>query len=182
MNQTRKPMRADVSGLKWAISTAALAATIGGWGWLTAQNPPEVAIAAPQIAVQPPAVERQPLPPWLTDDPMLPVLPTVVPLNIPARDQVAAPPPAPAAPPPAPAAPALRASSATTRASGATTRVSGATTRASGTTTRASGASIARSYHSGAGSGASSGCSDPIITLRRHRRCNSAAFGRWVQQ
>ncbi|MDN5272541.1 hypothetical protein QTO31_11215 [Chloroflexus sp. MS-CIW-1] len=108
MNQTRKPMRADVSGLKWAISTAALAATIGGWGWLTAQNPPEVAIAAPQIAVQPPAVERQPLPPWLTDDPMLPVLPTVVPLNIPARDQVAAPPPAPAAPPPAPAAPALR--------------------------------------------------------------------------
>jgi hypothetical protein len=108
MNQTRKPMRADVSGLKWAISTAALAATIGGWGWLTAQNPPEVAIAAPQIAVQPPAVERQPLPPWLTDDPMLPVLPTVVPLNIPARDQVAAPPPTPAAPPPAPAAPALR--------------------------------------------------------------------------
>lgn len=108
MNQTRKPMRADVSGLKWAISTAALAATIGGWGWLTAQNPPEVAIAAPQIAVQPPAVERQPLPPWLTDDPMLPVLPTVVPLNIPARDQVAVPPPAPAAPPPAPAAPALR--------------------------------------------------------------------------
>jgi hypothetical protein len=106
MNQTRKPMRADVSGLKWAISTAALAATIGGWGWLTAQNPPEVAIAAPQIAVQPPAVERQPLPAWLTDDPMLPVLPTVVPLNIPARDQVAAPPPAPAAPPPAPAAPA----------------------------------------------------------------------------
>ena len=105
MNQTRKPMRADVSGLKWAISTAALAATIGGWGWLTAQNPPEVAIAAPQIAVQPPAVERQPLPPWLTDDPMLPVLPTVVPLNIPARDQVAAPPPAPAAPPRAPAAP-----------------------------------------------------------------------------
>ncbi|MBO9312878.1 MAG: hypothetical protein J7465_11700 [Chloroflexus sp.] len=105
MNQTRKPMRADVSGLKWAISTAALAATIGGWGWLTAQNPPEVAIAAPQIAVQPPAVERQPLPPWLTDDPMLPVLPTVVPLNIPARDQVAAPPPAPAAPPPASAAP-----------------------------------------------------------------------------
>ena len=105
MNQTRKPMRADVSGLKWAISTAALAATIGGWGWLTAQNPPEVAIAAPQIAVQPPAVERQPLPPWLTDDPMLPVLPTVVPINIPARDQVAAPPPAPAAPPPAPAAP-----------------------------------------------------------------------------
>ena len=105
MNQTRKPMRADVSGLKWAISTAALAATIGGWGWLTAQNPPEVAIAAPQIAVQPPVVERQPLPPWLTDDPMLPVLPTVVPLNIPARDQVAAPPPAPAAPPRAPAAP-----------------------------------------------------------------------------
>ncbi len=105
MNQTRKPMRADVSGLKWAISTAALAATIGGWGWLTAQNPPEVAIAAPQIAVQPPAVERQPLPPWLTDDPMLPMLPTVVPLNIPARDQVAAPPPAPAAPPPASAAP-----------------------------------------------------------------------------
>jgi len=105
MNQTRKPMRADVSGLKWAISTAALAATIGGWGWLTAQNPPEVAIAAPQIDVQPPAVERQPLPPWLTDDPMLPVLPTVVPLNIPARDQVAAPPPAPAAPPPASAAP-----------------------------------------------------------------------------
>jgi hypothetical protein len=165
MNQTRKPMRADVSGLKWAISTAALAATIGGWGWLTAQNPPEVAIAAPQIAVQPPAVERQPLPPWLTDDPMLPVLPTVVPLNIPARDQVAAP---------------ARASGATTRVSAATTRVSRA--RASGATTRASGASIARSYHSGAGSGASSGCSDPIITLRRHRRCNSAAFGRWVQQ
>jgi hypothetical protein len=114
MNQTRKPMRADVSGLKWAISTAALAATIGGWGWLTAQNPPEVAIAAPQIAVQPPAVERQPLPPWLTDDPMLPVLPTVVPLNISARDQVAAsppvaPPPVPAAPlPPAPAVPAVR--------------------------------------------------------------------------
>ncbi len=112
MNQTRKPMRADVSGLKWAISAAALAATIGGWGWLTAQNPPAVPIAAPQIVVQPLAVERQPLPPWLTDDPMLPVLPTVVPLNIPARDQVAAPPPAPAAPPPAPAvqppAPALR--------------------------------------------------------------------------
>ncbi len=109
MNQTRKPMRADVSGLKWAISTAALAATIGGWGWLTAQNPPEVAIAAPQIVVQPPAIERQPLPPWLTDNPTLPVLPTVVPLNIPTRDQVAAPAPAPAAPaapPPAPAAPA----------------------------------------------------------------------------
>ncbi len=121
MNQTRKPMRADVLGLKWAISAAALAATIGGWGWLTAQNPPEVTIAAPQIVVQPPAIERQPLPPWLTDNPTLPVLPTVVPLNIPARDQVAvpapapavpaAPPPAPAAPaapPPAPAAPALR--------------------------------------------------------------------------
>gem|GEM_PF-985308 len=177
MNQTRKPMRADVSGLKWAISTAALAATIGGWGWLTAQNPPEVAIAAPQIAVQPPAVERQPLPPWLTDDPMLPVLPTVVPLNIPARDQVAAPPPAPAAPPPAPAAP-PPASAAPPPAPAAPPEPS----RASGATTRASGASIARSYHSGAGSGASSGCSDPIITLRRHRRCNSAAFGRWVQQ
>ncbi len=113
MNQTRKPMRADVSGLKWAISAAALAATIGGWGWLTAQNPPEVAIAAPQIVVQPPAIERQPLPPWLTDNPTLPVLPTVAPLNIPARNQVAAPaapppaPAAPAAPPPAPAAPAV---------------------------------------------------------------------------
>ncbi len=109
MNQTRKPMRADVSGLKWAISAAALAATIGGWGWLTAQNPPEVAIAAPQIVVQPPVIERQPLPPWLTDNPTLLVLPTVVPLNIPTRDQVAASAPAPAAPaapPPAPAAPA----------------------------------------------------------------------------
>ncbi len=127
MQQHRKPARMDVTGLKWAISTAAFAITIGGWGWLTSQNPPEVVATTPNIVVESPIVERQPLPAWLNQSPAIPVVPTVVPLNIPDRPApalaaapapaaapAAAPAPAPAAAPaPAPAAapapaPALR--------------------------------------------------------------------------
>ncbi|MGC8952168.1 hypothetical protein [Chloroflexus sp.] len=115
MQQQRKSARADVTGLKWFISSAALAATIGGWGWLTTQNPPLMDIAAttPNIVIEEPLVERQPLPNWLVQAPGIPVLPTVAPLNIPERP-AAAPAPAPAAASaPAPAAapapaPALR--------------------------------------------------------------------------
>ncbi len=118
--QKRKPGRSDVSGLKWAISTAAFAVTIGGWGWLAAQNPPEVAAGEPMITIVPPSVAYQPLPDWLSQSPALPVLPNVAPLNVPdmpARQPAAQPAPAAAPAPavapapaaaPAPAQPALR--------------------------------------------------------------------------
>lgn len=110
----QKPKRVtSVDGLKAAISATALAVTIGGWGWLTAQNPVEITAATPAIVVEPPIVERQPLPQWLTQNPSLPTIPTVAPLHIPSRDNVAAASSAPAAQaapvaPPPPPAPALR--------------------------------------------------------------------------
>ncbi len=122
----RKPNRlTGVDGLKAAISATAVAVTIGGWGWLTSQNPVEATVSTPSIIVESPLVERQPLPAWLAQPPAMPVLPTVVPLDIPSRENVAnasaapavsAPPPVPPAPavsvpppvPPAPPAPTLR--------------------------------------------------------------------------
>ncbi len=111
MKPTRKPERVTgVEGLKMAISAAALAATVGGWGWLTAQQPPEIAATEPLIVVEQPLIERQSAPQWLQQSPPVPVVPTVRPLTIPNRDAgttapAAAPAPAPAAAPaPAPAA------------------------------------------------------------------------------
>lgn len=114
----RKPNRlTGVDGLKAAVSATAVAVTIGGWGWLTSQNPVEAVVSTPAIIVESPLVERQPLPAWLSQPPSLPVLPTVAPLDIPSRENVANAPAAPAvsapaapavsAPPPVPPAPAV---------------------------------------------------------------------------
>ncbi|WP_287156381.1 hypothetical protein [Chloroflexus sp.] len=109
--QKRKPAHADVSGLKWAISTAAFAVTIGGWGWLAAQNPP-AAIQETVITADSSVVAAQSLPDWLAQAPALPVLPTVAPLNLPnAPTNQSAPQAAPVTAPavaPASAQPALR--------------------------------------------------------------------------
>ncbi|MCX7860036.1 MAG: hypothetical protein N2385_08100 [Chloroflexus sp.] len=76
MNQSRKPARNDVTGLKWAISATALAVTIGGWGWLAAQNP----LATATAVVEQPAQQQV----------QLPAVPTLVPLNLPASDAATA--------------------------------------------------------------------------------------------
>ncbi|WP_298407077.1 hypothetical protein [uncultured Chloroflexus sp.] len=106
----RKPNRlTGVDGLKAAISATAVAVTIGGWGWLTSQNPVEATVSTPSIIIESPLVERQPLPAWLSQPPSMPVLPTVAPLDIPSRENVANASAAPAvsAPPPVPLAPAV---------------------------------------------------------------------------
>jgi len=122
MKPIRKPERVTgMEGLKTAISAAALAATVGGWGWLTAQNPPTVTTIEPVIVVEQPLIERQSAPQWLQQSPSVPVVPTVRPLSmpnvdagttapVPAAAPASAAAPAPAAPAaaPAPAAPALR--------------------------------------------------------------------------
>ncbi|WP_322495874.1 hypothetical protein [Chloroflexus sp.] len=78
MNQSHKPARNDVTGLKWAFSATALAVTIGGWGGLAAQNPPEPAATV--------AVVEQSAPTTL----QLPTVPTLVPLNVPSSGSVTA--------------------------------------------------------------------------------------------
>lgn len=86
----RKPSRfTGVDGLKAAISATALAITVGGWGVLTVQNSPEVAVSTPNIVVDSPSIERQPLPQWLAQSPAIPVLPTIVPLQMPDQNTVA---------------------------------------------------------------------------------------------
>ncbi len=110
----RKPKRlTGVDGLKAAINATAVAVTIGGWGWLTSQNPVETTTSAPVVMVESPLVERQPLPAWLSQPPSVPILPTVASLDVSRRDNAASAAPAPAVSAPSvsppPSAPAVSA-------------------------------------------------------------------------
>ncbi len=90
VNTTHKPERVTgAEGLKMAFSAAALAITIGGWGWLTTQRAPEVATTDPDPALDTPqvTVSASTLPDWLQEPPAVAVVPTVMPLRVPPADK-----------------------------------------------------------------------------------------------
>ncbi|MEF3274713.1 MAG: hypothetical protein K6356_10020 [Chloroflexus sp.] len=107
MKPTRKPDHvAGVEGLKIAISAAALAATVGGWGWLTAHNAPAMAAEPSTSIVEQVRETGQSVPQWLQQPPLIPTIAAVQTLNRPSNASAsititeAAPSVAPAAAPP----------------------------------------------------------------------------------
>lgn len=107
MKPTRKPDQvAGVEGLKIAISAAALAATVGGWGWLTVHNTPAMAVETPARIVEQVRDTGQSVPQWLQQPPLIPTVAAVQTLNrasnasAPISITEAAPSVAPAAAPP----------------------------------------------------------------------------------